>query len=635
MKHYGDICKIHGHEVEAVDVITGGSPCQDLSLAGKRAGLAGARSGLFMEQIRIIKELRDVSSNDNRRVVRFMVWENVYGAFSSNDGEDFRAVLEETVRIKDPDAVIPGPPKEGWPHAGVIVGDGYSLAWRGHDAQWWGVPQRRKRICLLADFDGDAAARILFESELWRTADDGNPYQAVADSPTERGCEIQPVGESVPRDIEQGREERQGVTADSQSGFGETGKCLNPWDVQSKHIQSEDGVAESLYSGECRYGGGEAYVLSLEPGAASRVGGHIYEGIAGTIRAEAGDNQMSVCYGISSYDSNSMKSPNPNSGIYETETTRTLDLNGGNPACNQGGTAIVQGVDAYNQSMTGDVSKTLNSAASDSDHVPCVLAVESHAQDARYNVGGINQTLSSNVAHDPANGGLVMEQRVYDPSRRHGYQEFGDVANTMQAQMGTGCGNVPIVTEPIVLESNQNHATAKADGICNTLPASMGMGGGYVPMITEPYTSTKASYHSRFTHDGKAETLVATDYKDPPTVWEGYVVRRLTPTECMRLQGYPDDWVDLGDWTDDQGKLHKDSDTPKYKAAGNSIALPFWQWLAERICREYDRPVRMASLFDGIGGFPLVFSRCGAIPMWCSEIEPFPDAVTKARFKDG
>lgn len=598
MKHYGDICKIHGNEVEAVDVITGGSPCQDLSLAGKRAGLAGQRSGLFMEQIRIIKELRNVPSDDNRGMdkCRFMVWENVYGAFSSNGGEDFRAVLEETVHIKDPNAVIPGPPKEGWPHAGVIIGDGYSLAWRGHDAQWWGVPQRRKRICLLADFDGDAAARLLFESELWRTTNEGNPYQVVADFGTECGCEIQPVTQGVSGDFEPGRETRQGVAADSQSGIGEAGKCLNPWDVQSKHIQTEDGVMESLYSGECRYGGGEAYVMQA--------------------------------YGISSYDSNSMKSPNPNSGIYETETTRTLDLNGGNPACNQGGTAIVQGVDAYNQSMTGDVSKTLNSIASDSDHVPC-----------------------------------VMEQRVYDPSRRHGYQEFKDVANTMQAQMGTGGGNVPIVVsdvaatrsaqdgrggvhsqmlenpeqnfvlEPIVLESNQNHATTNADGICNTLPASMGMGGGYVPMVTEPYTSTKASYHSRFTNDGKAETLVATDYKDPPTVYGGYVVRRLTPTECMRLQGYPDDWVDLGDWTDDQGKMHRESDTPKYKAAGNSIALPYWSWLAERICREYDRPVRMASLFDGIGGFPLVFLRHGAVPVWCSEIEPFPDAVTKARFK--
>lgn len=563
MKHYGDICKINGALVDAVDVITGGSPCQDLSLAGKRAGLAGERSGLFMEQIRIIKEMRNVPSNDNRGMdkCRFMVWENVYGAFSSNGGEDFRAVLEETVRVKDKDAVIPGPPKEGWSHAGVIIGDGYSLAWRGHDAQWWGVPQRRKRICLLADFDGDAAARILFESELWRTTNEGNPYQVVADFGTECGCEIQPVTKSVSGDFEPGREARQGVASDSQSGVGETGEC----------------------------------VMSLEPGAASRVGGHIYEGIAGTIRAEAGDNQMSVCYGISSYDSNSMKSPNPNSGVYETETTRTLDLNGGNPACNQGGTAIVQGVDAYNQSMTGDVSKTLNSAASDSDHVPCVLAVESHAQDARYNVGGVNQTLSSNMAHDPANGGLVMEQRVYDPSRRHGYQEFKDVANTILAVMGTGGGNVPIVTEP--------------------------------------YTSTKASYHSRFTNDGKAETLVATDYKDPPTVYGGYVVRRLTPTECMRLQGYPDDWCDLGEWTDDQGKVHKESDTPKYKAAGNSIALPFWQWLADRICKEYSRPVRMASLFDGIGGFPLVFSRCGAEPVWCSEIEPFPDAVTKARFK--
>lgn len=562
MKHYGDICKINGALVDAVDVITGGSPCQDLSLAGKRAGLAGERSGLFMEQIRIIKEMRNVPSNDNRGMdkCRFMVWENVYGAFSSNGGEDFRAVLEETVRVKDKDAVIPGPPKEGWPHAGVIIGDGYSLAWRGHDAQWWGVPQRRKRICLLADFDGDAAARILFESELWRTTNEGNPYQVVADSGTECGCEIQSVTESVSGDFEPGRETRQGVATDSESGIGETGRCLNPWDVQSKHIQSENGVAESLYSGECRYGGGESYVMA---------------------------------YGISSYESNSFKSGNPESGVYEADTARTLSLNGGNPACNQGGTAVcfrgdaitspinasnpkpgdpchtlindgrnyvVQGVDAYNQSMTGEVSKTLNSIASDSDHVPC-----------------------------------VMEQRVYDPSRRHGYQEFKDVANTMQAAMGTGGGNVPIVTEP--------------------------------------YTSTKASYHSRFTNDGKAETLVATDYKDPPTVYGGYVVRRLTPTECMRLQGYPDDWCDLGEWTDDQGKVHKESDTPKYKAAGNSIALPFWQWLADRICKEYSRPVRMASLFDGIGGFPLVFSRCGAEPVWCSEIEPFPDAVTKARFK--
>ena len=112
------------------------------------------------------------------------------------------------------------------------------------------------------------------------------------------------------------------------------------------------------------------------------------------------------------------------------------------------------------------------------------------------------------------------------------------------------------------------------------------------------------------------------------------VVRRLTPLECSRLQGYPDGWYDLGDWTDSNGKIHKESDSVKYKAAGNSIALPFWKWLAERICAEYDRPVTMASLFDGIGGFPLVFSQCGATPVWASEIEEFPIAVTKKRFPE-
>lgn len=113
------------------------------------------------------------------------------------------------------------------------------------------------------------------------------------------------------------------------------------------------------------------------------------------------------------------------------------------------------------------------------------------------------------------------------------------------------------------------------------------------------------------------------------------VVRRLTPLECERLQGYPDGWTDIGDWIDSKGKKHKgDSDAPRYKALGNSIALPFWEWMAERIVAQYNRPTTMASLFDGIGGFPLVFSRCGCTPVWASEIEEFPIAVTKVRFPE-
>ena len=166
MKHLGDITKINGSEIEPVDVITAGSPCQDLSVAGKRAGLAGERSGLFMEQMRIIKEMRehDAASGRTDEFIRprYMVWENVPGALSSNKGEDFRAVLEETVKIVQEDADIPGPPKGGWPYSGCIMGDGWSVAWRIHDAQFWGVPQRRKRIALVADFGGGSAPEILF-----------------------------------------------------------------------------------------------------------------------------------------------------------------------------------------------------------------------------------------------------------------------------------------------------------------------------------------------------------------------------------------------------------------------------------------------------------------------------------------
>ena len=181
--HLGDITKINGAEVPIVDVVTGGSPCQDLSVAGKRAGLAGERSGLFMEQIRIVKEMREHDREVNEHTEkairpRFLVWENVTGAFSSNEGEDFRAVLEETARVVDPDVTIPRPADGKWEKSGYILADGYSLAWRTHDGQYWGksivdpsgnlvkagTPQRRRRISLIADFGGQSAPEILFES---------------------------------------------------------------------------------------------------------------------------------------------------------------------------------------------------------------------------------------------------------------------------------------------------------------------------------------------------------------------------------------------------------------------------------------------------------------------------------------
>ena len=171
-KHYGDITKIDGREVPVVDVITGGSPCQDLSVAGKRAGLAGERSGLFMEQIRVVKEMRERDRNAGRAGwavrPRYMVWENVPGAFSSGNpkGADFAAVIEEIIKAAEPGAdVHVRVPDRGWPKSGCYYAEdgAWSLAWRVHDAQFWGVPQRRKRIALVADFGGLSAPEVLFE----------------------------------------------------------------------------------------------------------------------------------------------------------------------------------------------------------------------------------------------------------------------------------------------------------------------------------------------------------------------------------------------------------------------------------------------------------------------------------------
>ena len=199
MKHLGDITKINGAEIEPVDVITAGSPCQDLSVAGKRAGLDGARSGLFMEQIRVIKEMRENDRRRNQRTdefirPRYMVWENVPGALSSNKGEDFKCVLEETAKIVQEDAVIPEPPKGGWPYSGCIMGDGWSIAWRIHDAQFWGVPQRRKRISLVADFGGLSAPEVLFERKGLRW----NPQQSSEKGEATTGDSETSTGESSP-----------------------------------------------------------------------------------------------------------------------------------------------------------------------------------------------------------------------------------------------------------------------------------------------------------------------------------------------------------------------------------------------------------------------------------------------------
>lgn len=428
MKHLGDITKIHGDQIEPVDCITFGSPCQGLSIAGKKLGFDDNRSVLFLDAARIIKEMRTAT---NEMYPTFAVWENVPGAFSSNGGEDFRAVLEELARVEQPDVSIPRPSGRGgrWSKAGAIAGNGWSLAWRQLDAQYWGVPQRRKRIALVADFGGQRAAEILFE--------------------------------------------RTGVSRNPDKG-------IKAWETTPGHSQA------SPYGSDR---GGNSYLLKIRSGCA-----------------------------------------------------------GG------GKGALVQ----------TEKSATLSTLQDQTLFQPIVF--DNHAQDARYS-------------------------------------ELKGVCPTVTARWGTGGGNTLIVVRQTFNEQSFSHY--KESDKCSTLKAKAGnIGNGSECLIAE-------------------KTI-------------RWIVRRLTPVECERLQGYPDNYTNIGDWTDSKGKKHKYADSPRYKALGNSIALPQWFWLVQRMRPYLKEKPTLGSLFDGLGGFPLVWQRAygEGTARWASEIESFCVAVTKRRFSE-
>ena len=208
------------------------------------------------------------------------------------------------------------------------------------------------------------------------------------------------------------------------------------------------------------------------------------------------------------------------------------------------------------------------------------------------------------------------------------------IVQTLSGRMGTGGGNVPMVMENVEEGNAYAIGNGQADqtGLHDKAGALNCM---HDQQAVITYGLDRAAYNqgknAKYNFSVEEEKIGAQVAKGPGAVYNT-VVRRLTPLECERLQGYPDGWTDIGEWIDSKGKKHKDADSPRYKALGNSIALPFWQWLANRICKQYDRQPTMASLFDGIGGFPLVFSRVGAEPVWSSEIEEFPMAVTRKHF---
>jgi len=372
MKHYGDITKIKGNEIEPVDIITGGSPCQDLSVAGKRAGLAGERSGLFMEQIRIIKEMRENDRANGRTDVdirpRYMVWENVPGAFSSNGGEDFRAVLEETAKVAEGNACIPRFEGGRWPHAGCVMGNGWSIAWRVHDAQFWGVPQRRKRIALVADFGGATAPEILFERE--SMSGDSKPS----------GTQEQGIAEDVKRGIGKASEpillesnqkhatiQTNGVTTTLPASMGMGGGYVPMAIGADMYNHTLTGnVAATLNATSCKtasQSGPSVIGFNRE-----RCGAVTMEDAMPTLQAaagESGNNQPMVCAETFDVRISSDGTKNWRAHAYPTDISRSLDTAEPNPNSNHGGVVVIEGNgarpshkgDGYAQSET---SYTLN-----------------------------------------------------------------------------------------------------------------------------------------------------------------------------------------------------------------------------------------------------------------------------------
>lgn len=521
----GDIGRINGALLEPVDIVAGGSPCQNMSIAGNRTGLDGEQSVLFREYVRIVKEMRLEHGKP-----RFMVWENVPGAFSSNKGEDFRCVLTEIVRIAEDGVSIPRPPGGKWKPAGGIMGDGYSVAWRVLDAQYWGVPQRRKRIYLVADFAGGCAGEILFERK------------------------------SLFRDTAQGREAREETPGSAAQGIdpavggGTAGAIMLESHPQDCRVGlAKDNIVQTLTEKMGTGGGNVPLVMATHKTMKIRCGcegggkGALIQENKSAMLSCNNDQTVFVpkAYGICSMESNAMKSGNPDSGFYEAETSRTIDCRGGNPGCNQGGMVILDKSPAYaiQGNMIGRADKNgPNGKGVNKDVSFTLTALDRHG--VAYAIGRDNVTAWEEKAQTLTAGelpGSVM------------HTVFPDKSGTLTAKMSKGSGG---------------------------------------PAGDECYN------------------LVAVDY----------IVRRLTPLECGRLQGFPDDWVDgVSDedpdkktvqfWMDvwaewwalvgrakgikrpkDEKAVRRwlknpSSDTELYRMWGNGIALPCAQYVFEGIAK--------------------------------------------------
>lgn len=534
MKHLGSVTDVHGGDIEPVDIITFGSPCQDLSVAGKRAGLKHeangddetTRSGLFMEAVRIIKEMRKAT---NGEYPTFAVWENVPGAFSSNKGEDFRTVLEELIKIVEPTAVMPAVPKNGWPYADSYCGDGWSLAYRVFDAQYWGVPQRRRRIYLVLDLRGQRAGKVSFEREglrgnfaTFKTAGQGT------------------AGDAANR-----------TGADDCEGEG---NCITPLDVQSRRIFSVDGPWPALYGGE---GGGHGYAcvpytMKIRSGCEGGGKGALIQEDKSATLATNNDQYLFQPVNIVLDDQGGQQIAVRTDGKAPTLRAETH----GNLPCVLESAGFKAG-----QSMAGGIgwqkecAATLAAQCSGTEPTVCVKCY-----DARGN--GDGQTVSTLTGDH--------ENRITD--------------YTSVVCMAHGQANAEILVDksPCL---NCNHEQPIVFG-------------------KEVYNSGVNATGGHYVAEGGPSPTLRTSV--PPGVCVQYIVRRLTPTECARLQGFPDDWGhpdNKEDFTDEEyrfwldvrnthaainGKPQKDytkaqmltwynklhTDSGEYKMYGNGIALP-------------------------------------------------------------
>lgn len=572
MKHLGDVSKVKGGEIEPVDIITFGSPCQDMSIAGKRAGLKHAdmgddettRSGLFLEAIRIIKEMREAT---NGVYPRYAIWENVPGAFSSNRGEDFRTVLEEFIRVKEKDAVMPDVPKAGWPYADCYSGNGWSLAYRVFDAQYWGVPQRRRRIYLVADFRGQRAGEILLKPEGLRrnSAQSGTHGQETA------RCAKNSVGTAI-------------------GGVDRYNQSFLP------------GLAQTLRAS----GGGDCIPTVLAP------------------VANAGDNRLAIVQPISDGGCSTLFENHRRDCRYKgplkvvPTVTATYGMGGNNTPFVVSVIETSETVHCYDigearlRTPSEYIEKSPTLRAEAHGNAPYVINKKTLVYDTRGN--GAGETVPT-ITGDHNNRitdytALCCEAVVYDGAN------ITSPLNKTNPQAGDPCHTISTDSRNYIVHCLQGNGIDRADtagcngkGVCedkcytlNTIDrhAVCFPQQAYNKFIQEDIEATLKA--SGGTYGGGSENLVAEQSFSPIR----YIVRRLTPTECARLQGFPDLWGYLDkkeSFTDEEykfwlevrntyarinnkavkdytkaqmlswyNKLH--SDSAEYKMWGNGIALP-------------------------------------------------------------